>query len=144
LRGMEIYTAHTLEVLDTWKRDPSQRPLREVLIPGGVAGGLRQVVEGAPSLKSGQEYIIFLWTSRSGITQVIGLSQGLFRVERDFKSRAMVMQVSTGERMLDASGVPALDRAVSMKLAELKTKVIRSQKIDAQKISGQRTVAQVK
>ena len=50
---------------------------------GGVAGGIRQSVSGAPELKPGQEYVLFLWTSRSGLTQVIGLSQGLFQLSEE-------------------------------------------------------------
>ena len=52
-------------------------------MPGGVVNGIRQSVTGAPELKPGQEYVLFLWTSRSGLTQVIGLSQGLFKVSEE-------------------------------------------------------------
>ena len=40
------------------------------------------MVAGAPTLRAGREYVLFLWTSRSGLTQLMGMSQGLFSVER--------------------------------------------------------------
>ena len=36
-------------------------------------------------LKIGDEYVFFVWTSRSGLAQIIGLSQGLFNVLPDGK-----------------------------------------------------------
>src|SRR5690242_13838712 len=77
-RGQDIFTFYQLQVLETLK-GPSASQM-DVATPGGAARGQRQKVAGAPSLLPGGEYVIFLWTSRSGLTQVIGLSQGLFRV----------------------------------------------------------------
>src|SRR5258706_3484995 len=74
-RGADIYTFYQLSVLETLKA--GGHPPLEVAVPGGSAKGQRQLVEGAPQLKAGEEYVLFLWTSRSGLTQVIGLSQGL-------------------------------------------------------------------
>src|SRR5580658_3486423 len=84
-RGAYIYTYYQLQVSEDW-RSPSLAPAVpqiEVAVPGGAAQGVRQTVAGAPSLQVGQEYVVFLWTSRSGLTQVIGLSQGLFLVKSD-------------------------------------------------------------
>ena len=127
VRGGDVYTTHTLKVLETWKRDVSGRAkaVAEVSTPGGVAEGLRQVVEGAPDLREGDEYVIFLWTSRSGLTQVIGLSQGLFRVQADPSGKTLLAtRTSAAERILDASGRPAVNQAFSMKLWDFKARVL--------------------
>src|SRR5579862_7587607 len=80
-QGADIWTHYQLQVMEDWK--PSGQVATEVAVPGGSAKGVRQSVAGAPVLTVGGEYVLFLWTSRSGITQVIGLSQGLFSVKQD-------------------------------------------------------------
>ena len=123
-RGTNIFTYFQLQVLDTWKS--SGAPAVEVAIPGGVADGIRQSVSGAPELKMGQEYVLFLWTSRSGLTQVIGLSQGLFKLSEESSgggSGVVVQRPAASELMLDGSGLPVEDHAVSMPLQELRSRV---------------------
>lgn len=96
-------------------------------MPGGVVDGIRQSVSGAPDLKPGQEYVLFLWTSRSGLTQVIGLSQGLFKVSEESSEggtgAALVQRPAASELMLNKSGLPVDDRAVSMQLQDLRSRV---------------------
>jgi hypothetical protein len=125
LRGADIYTIYRIEILESWKS--SQKPdAVQVAVPGGVAGGLRQMVAGAPSLHVGEEYVMFLWTSRSGLTQLIGLSQGLFNVQHSGAGDASATRAAASELMLDASGHAVKDEAVSMKLSDLKAQVKRS------------------
>ncbi len=45
--------------------------------------GIRQIAVGSPELATGSEYVVFLWTGKSGLTQIIGLSQGLFLAVKD-------------------------------------------------------------
>ena len=136
LRGSDVFTVYKLVPVDVWKAPASGAP-REVDVPGGVAGGLRQPVDGAPSLAVGHEYVLFLWTSRNGVTQVIGLSQGLFDVRETLASetrpavtaaarKAMVWRSPASERMLDAQGRAVRDQPVSMKLSDLKAQVTRA------------------
>src|SRR5580693_4961934 len=66
LRGKDIYTYYQLQVTENMKAASPQS--LAVAVPGGVAGGVRQIVPGAPVLATGQEYVIFLWTSKSGLT----------------------------------------------------------------------------
>src|SRR5579872_7406985 len=73
LRGSIIYTYYQIQVLDTWKGQAAG----SVAVPGGAVNGSQQSFDGAPQLTEGKEYIIFLWTSPSGLTQIIGLTQGL-------------------------------------------------------------------
>src|ERR1700730_15716429 len=77
-RGSVIYTHWKLQVVESLKgADPSAV---EVLVPGGSAGRFHQDVPGAPRLMAGNEYLLFLWTSKSGATYVTGLSQGVFEL----------------------------------------------------------------
>jgi hypothetical protein len=137
LRGSDVYTVYQLDAVEVWKAPASGAP-REVAVPGGIAGGLRQPVDGAPALVEGREYVLFLWTSRTGLTQLIGLSQGLFDVRTadgakpapgrsplDAKN-LWVWRSPASERMLDSQGRPVRDEAVSMKLTDLKTQVSRA------------------
>jgi hypothetical protein len=127
--GTDIYTYFELQVIETWKSSEqiTGKTTTEVAVPGGAFDGIRQSVNGAPELKTGQEYVLFLWTSRSGLTQVIGLSQGLFKVSEEGSEggsgTAVVQRPAASELMLNRSGLPVDDRAVSMPLQDLRTHV---------------------
>jgi hypothetical protein len=136
-RGTDIYTYFQLQVLETWKS--SGESDTEVAVPGGVVDGIRQSVSGAPELKPGQEYVFFLWTSRSGLTQVMGLSQGLFKLSEESSeggSGAVVQRPAASELMLNRSGLPVDDHAVTMPLQDLHARVRKalvSAKLEAAK-----------
>jgi hypothetical protein len=123
VRGADVFTIYKFETLETLKSGPAAR---EVAVPGGVAGGMRQVVAGAPTLRTGREYVLFLWTGRSGLTQLTGMSQGLFSVDRTTASDGQVSRASAGEQMLDAAGRAVRDEPLSMPLTELKAKIARA------------------
>jgi hypothetical protein len=125
LRGADVYTVYRIEIVERWKGSAESNPV-QVAVPGGVAGGWRQMVAGAPSLHVGEQYVMFLWTSRSGLTQLIGLSQGLFNVKQSGAGDAAVTRPAAGERMLDAGGHAVKDEAVSMKLSDLRAQVNRA------------------
>ncbi len=125
LRGTDVYTVYQLATLETVKA-PNGVKAADVAVPGGVAGGLRQVVAGAPVLRAGQEYVLFLWTSRSGLTQLMGMTQGLFAVERTTEGDVLATRAAAGEQMLDGAGHGIRDEALSMPWAELKSRVIKS------------------
>jgi len=121
LTGRTIYTHYKLQVSETWKGGSAP----EVLLPGGVAGGYRQSFPGVPSLAVGNEYVLYLWTSpRTGLTQIVGLSQGIFSVTPQSDGTIQVMRPRIGETMLDAAGHPVIDHAIRMKLADLKSQVV--------------------
>jgi hypothetical protein len=125
MRAGNIYTYFQLQVVENWK---GQR-VTEVAVPGGVAGGIRQSVSGAPELKPGQEYVLFLWTSRSGLTQVIGLSQGLFKLSEESSQGggvAVAGRPAASELMLNRSGLPVEDHAVSMPVQDLRARVLQA------------------
>jgi hypothetical protein len=121
LRGRDVYTLYRFTTLETLKT-PAGQSVQEVAVPGGAAGGIRQVVAGAPVLHPGGEYIVFLWTSRSGLTQIIGLSQGLFSVAGD----ARVTRAASEEQMLDGRGHPVDADTLTMAWTDLKMQVRRA------------------
>ena len=120
LLGRNIYTTYQFQVLETLKAGGAQA---QVAVPGGIANGLREMVPGAPTLNAGQEYVLFLWTSKSGLTQVIGLSQGLFNVLQDTAGNAVLVRPAASGLVLDHSGNVVNDTAVTMKLSDLRLEV---------------------
>ena len=123
LRGQDIWTFYQLQVLDTLKAGLNSNGSVDVAVPGGTMQGVRQVVAGAPVLTPGTEYVVFLWTSRSGLTQVIGLSQGLFLVNSDASGNKMLSRPAAAATMLDQNGNPVTDQAVSLSLSGLRTRM---------------------
>jgi hypothetical protein len=136
VRGGEVFTIYRFETLETLK---SSRPASELAVAGGIAGGIRQVVAGSPILHPGPEYVFFLWTGPSGLAQLLGMSQGLFTVERNKPGDARASRMAAGEQMLDSSGRAVRDEALSMPWAELKAKV--SQALSAVPKTAPRTLA---
>jgi len=121
-KGANIYTYFQLQVVENWKG----QSIQEFAIPGGVVGGIRQAAAGAPDVKPGQEYVLFLWTSHSGLTQVMGLSQGLFRLSGEGSGEAVAQRSAASELMLNRSGVPVNDRAVRMPVQDLRARVLQA------------------
>jgi hypothetical protein len=117
--GSTIYTHYRLQVTETWKGFPAA----EVMVPGGVAAGYRQTFPGVPTLQPGTEYVLFLWTSSTGITHLVGLTQGIFNVSALTDGTAEVSRPRIGENMLDSAGHSVKDQAVQMRLADMKTRV---------------------
>jgi hypothetical protein len=122
VRGRDIYTYCQLKVLENLKGSTAA----ELAVPGGTAAGLRQRVGGAPELNAGGEYVIFLWTSRSGLTQIIGLSQGLFSVTQNAAGEAVLVRPAASEMMVDKSGHVISDQAVTITLSDLRSRIRQS------------------
>jgi hypothetical protein len=98
----------------------------EVAVPGGVYGNLRQIGIGSPALTQGQDYVLFLWTARSGMTQVIGLSQGLFSLRQDGSGETVLNRPAIADQMLDKGGRPVTDTAVTMKWSDLRALILKT------------------
>jgi hypothetical protein len=117
LRGSLIFTHYQLSVTTAYKGIPGQTV--DIAVPGGVLNGMQQPVAGAPTLAAGKDYLIFLWASKSGLTQVIGLSQGLFNVTTTAQGQVMVSRAAASATMLDTSGNTVADSNLQMPLAQL-------------------------
>jgi hypothetical protein len=121
-RGPVIYTLSDVQILERWKGP--ERASVEVAIPGGSRAGYTQEFSGAPGLSGGSEYVLFLWTGKSGVNHVIGLSQGVFTVSADENGNAVVHRPASGEVMLNPkTGQPMRDNALTLGLGVLRDRV---------------------
>jgi hypothetical protein len=124
-RGAMIYTHLQVQVLERWK-GPDTASV-EVLVPGGTASGSRQAFSGAPKLLVGKEYLLFLWTGGSGVTHIIGFTQGLFELPKSAAGEQLAVRAATTETMLDrATGRPVADQPLRMLLRDLSARIHRS------------------
>lgn len=121
--GQDIYTYYQLQVSESLKG--ASVPV-EVAVPGGVYGNLRQIGVGSPVLTPGREYVLFLWTSRRGMTQLIGLSQGMLNLAQDASGTLVVGRPAIDDQMLDKKGKPVTDAAVSMKWSDLRALIVKT------------------
>ena len=121
LRGAMIYSHYQVQVTNTYKG--ASVPSLDVAVPGGVVNGVQQAFAGAPMLTAGQDYLLFLWTSKTGLTQVIGLSQGLFYVSRNSSGQAIVSRSATSETMLNSSGQVIADSNLQMTLTNMISRI---------------------
>lgn len=119
--GRIIYTHYSIRVSESFKGDASGT--LDVAVPGGTANNLRQTVSGAPELQANREYVLFLWTGPSGITQIIGFTQGVFSVEASEEMDPPVTRAASRERMLGPGGQPVKDQPIAMKLSELRRRI---------------------
>jgi hypothetical protein len=124
--GKDIYTYYQLQVSDTLKQGGILPA--ELAVPGGVSGNLRQIGVGSPTLTQGQEYVLFLWTSRSGMTQVIGLSQGLFNLTTDASGAVVLNRPKIDDAMFDKSGKEVTDTGMTMKWSDLRALIVKTLK----------------
>ena len=120
----DIYTYYQLEISETLKQTGILPA--EVAVPGGVYGNRRQIGIGSPSFAQGQEYVLFLWTSRTGMTQVIGLSQGLFSLRTDGAGDTVLNRPAIADQMLDKTGHEVTDKAVTMKWTDLRALILKT------------------
>ena len=123
LRGTDIYTFYRVAITENLKPGGSQPA--ELAVPGGSYHGVRQLVVGAPVLTDGQEYVVFLWTSRSGLNVILGLTQGLYQTGLDAVGQAVMMRPASVEPMVDQRGRGTTDQAVTLRLSDLRTRIQR-------------------
>lgn len=121
VRGSIIYSHFKIQVSEVWKGSLSTQI--DAAVPGGVLDGKQQTYAGSPIFADGQEYVFFLWTSRPGLTQIIGLSQGLFTLTPASNGTLTVTRNASPVRMLDAAGNQVTDTSFTMLLTDFKQKV---------------------
>lgn len=120
-RGPVVYTTYRIQVKETLKGAAAGTV--DVAVMGGRFGNVVQNFSGSPVLTEGQEYLLFLWTSRSGLTQVIGLSQGLFQMKQSTGGEPMIYRAASTETMLDGEGKPVVDTPVTMRYRDMVTRI---------------------
>jgi hypothetical protein len=119
--GSIIYTHYKIQVSETLKGPAATQ--MDIAVPGGAANRFQQIFAGTPVLAPGQDYVFFLWTSKSGLTQIIGLSQGLFVVSANSAGQLMVTRGPSSELMVNAAGKPVSDSAMQMLLSDLRSQI---------------------
>jgi hypothetical protein len=80
--GERIYTYITLADLEVIKGTWHDAEYR-LRVSGGVVGQRMEVYQGLPQLEAGGRYILFIQGNFSALFPVVGLHQGVFRVEWD-------------------------------------------------------------
>ncbi|HEY1760082.1 MAG TPA: hypothetical protein VGG72_32215 [Bryobacteraceae bacterium] len=123
LRGQNIYTYYHLQILENAKGGASK--VMDVAVPGGTVDGKREIAVGAPSLTTGSEYVVFLWTGRSGLTQIIGLSQGLFLAVPDAAGKIRLARPAATDLMLDKNGKAVEDQSLALEWSDLRARIHR-------------------
>jgi hypothetical protein len=85
----------TVQVVEAIKGQPGSTAYFK--LPGGQVGRYRRVMVGAPQCARGDEVVLFLKGSAPAVPMPFGLTQGVYRVNRDAAGRATVMpMVATG------------------------------------------------
>jgi hypothetical protein len=126
LVGLDIYTYYHLQVSEVLKPGGQAAQSLQVAVPGGIAKGLRQMVPGAPTITIGGDYVLFLWTSRSGLTQVIGLSQGLFRMTQDSTGNSILVRPVSEAPMVNKSGAVVIDHAMTFRWSDVRAQILKA------------------
>jgi hypothetical protein len=96
----EIWTETRFEVL---QREKGALPgIVTVRLLGGHVGHLHSQVDEVPSFRTGEEVYLFLWAREGEPYQVLGWSQGTFRISRNSQSGLeMVTQDSASAAIFD-------------------------------------------
>lgn len=119
-RGKELFTHWRLQVEEQWKGGT----VAEVLVPGGRVRGYRQSVPGAPELAVGKEYVLFLWTSKSGATYLTGWGQGVFELSKDSTNKLTATRAPVGETMVEhGTWRPVKDAGLAIPFSELAERI---------------------
>ncbi len=118
-RGNIAYTVYRLQVSERLKGGPGAATA-EVYLPGGTIGGYRQSFAGTPQLDRGAEYVVFLWTSPKGITQAVGLGQGVFDVKTSTAGETILSRGPLEAEVLDAAGKRIADQGLKLTLSRLR------------------------
>lgn len=120
--GPIIYTFYEIQVREQLKG--AQTSNVTVAVPGGTANNLRQTFPGAPQFNTGDEFVFFLWTGRSGLTQVIGLTQGLFKLSADGSADPVATRAASAELMFErGTNRRVKDQTLVMNLSDLKAQI---------------------
>jgi hypothetical protein len=120
--GSVIYTHYKVQVSESFKG--ARQSSVELVVAGGVVGNLSQSFSGSPTLNKGDEFVFFLWTSRAGLTQIMGLTQGLFAIASAASADPTATRAATRELMLDPkTAQPVKDAQLSMRLSDLRSRI---------------------
>jgi hypothetical protein len=116
--GTVIYTHYKINVLAQWKG--ATQSTIDVMVPGGAVKGTRQTYAGVPRLVTGQQYVLFLWTSSQSRVYPMGFTQGVFNLPADASGNITAAQMPTTETILaPGTGQPVESQPIRMPIAQL-------------------------
>ena len=117
-----IYTHYSIRVTENLKGNSAG--IVDVAVPGGIANNIRQTFPGTPQFQIGEDYVFFLWTGRTGRTQIIGLTQGLFALSLGSGDNPQATRAASREVMLEkGTGREVKDQTIVMTLADLRARI---------------------
>jgi hypothetical protein len=120
--GAIYYSHYTVQVSEKYK-GPGAKVI-DVVLPGGTIGRSQQTFSGVPVFAADTEVVLFLWTSKSGMTHIIGLTQGVFQVSKDAAGKMIFSREAIRDGMVDArTGRPASDGGMRLTASEFATRV---------------------
>ncbi len=120
--GPVIYTHYKVNVVAQWKG--AAQSVIDVMVPGGTANHVRQTYPGVPQLVTGQQYVLFLWTSSKGATYTMGFTQGVFNLLTDGSGNVTAVQMPATETVLArGTGQVVISRPISIPLPQLITSI---------------------
>ncbi len=120
--GAIFYSHYTVQVAEQFK-GPSAKVI-DVVLPGGTIGRSQQTFSGVPTIAADSELVLFLWTSKSGLTHIIGMTQGMFQVTKDATGATIFSRDAIREGLIDArTGRAANDGGIRMTSTEFATRV---------------------
>lgn len=125
-----ILTAVRVQIKDTLKGATKTGDIVTITQAGGELDGLRQEYSGRPHFRVGEQVVLFTRPGRQNDQVIIGLKQGLLRVQgadavRDFSGITLVDQsaaLKTPRRVATANGQP-VQVQTRLSLAELRQRV---------------------
>jgi len=75
-------------------------------------------------LTVGKEYVLFLWTSKSGATYLTGWGQGVFELSKDDAGKLVATRAPASETMVEhGTWRPVRDDGIQMQYAELTARI---------------------
>ncbi|MFN0102754.1 MAG: hypothetical protein ACKV2U_11770 [Bryobacteraceae bacterium] len=122
--GAIHYSHYKVQVSEQFKGASSKTI--DVVMPGGTIGRNHQTFSGVPTFPPDSDLVLFLWTSKTGLTHVIGLSQGILKVTKDATGQTIFSRESIREGIIDSrTGRPATDGGMRFTAAEFSSRVNR-------------------
>jgi hypothetical protein len=118
-----LWTHYSLSPIDPIKGKAEIRGQAQVVVsePGGRKDGLEMRVEGAVSFQAGEEVVVFLYCTPSGLLRPYGYAQGKF-VVREGKIRAIALEHHQGVGSGSDSGT-AVQKFDGVRLQEFKSRI---------------------
>lgn len=122
--GAIHYSHYKVQVAEQFK-GPAAKVI-DVVLPGGTIGRSQQTFSGVPTFAADTDLVLFLWTSKSGLTHIIGLTQGILQVSKDANGQTVFSRDAIREGLVDSrTGRPAIDGGLRFTATEFSSRVSR-------------------